>query len=305
MSGLTVAAGDYLAVRRALGYKLEEDGRLLASFVAYLEAHDIETVTVAAALAWATESARRGNGARRLSTVRCFARYLQAVDPAHEVPPTGLLPKCKTRPVPHLYSDAEIASLMTAARLLDPPIWAVTVETVIGVLCVTGMRVGEVLGLNAADIDADTAVATVWLSKFNKSRHVPLAASTLAALGAYSEQRRRLLPTATTTAVFVSPSGQRLTYPRFAAAFATLLDTTSVSTPRGRRPRIHDFRHSFAVRTILGWYRDDADVHALLPRLSTYLGHVAPASTYWYLSAAPELMTVVAERLDRNQEPRR
>ncbi len=237
-----------------------------------------------------------------MTAVRGFARYLQAVDPAHEVPPVGLLPNRTTRPVPHLYTNAETTALMNAARAIEPPMWAATVETVIGLLWVTGMRVGEVLRLNVADIDTD-GVATVWLSKFNKSRHVPLTASTLTALADYARLRRDLLPTAeVTTAMFVSMGGQRLSYQCFSKAFVSLLDTTELSTGPGRRPRIHDFRHSFAMRTILGWYRDDVDVQALLPRLSTYLGHVAPSSTYWYLSAAPELMAVAAERLDRHRE---
>ena len=303
MSVIASDLADYLALRRALGYKLVDDGRQLAQFVAYLDASDTATVTVATALDWATGTTSAGNGARRLSVVRGFARYLQAVDPAHEVPPVGLLPNRTTRPVPHLYSDVETTALMNAARALEPPVWAATVETVIGLLWVTGMRVGEVLRLNVADIDTDTGVATVWLSKFNKSRHVPLTASTLTALAAYARLRRDLLPAVdATTAVFVSMGGQRLSYPVFLKAFVSLLDTTGLSTGPGRRPRIHDFRHSFAVRTILGWYRDGSDVQALLPRLSTYLGHVAPSSTYWYLSAAPELMAVAAERLDRHRE---
>lgn len=302
MSVLASDLADYLALRRALGYKLVDDGVQLARFVAYLDATDTATVTVAAALEWATVTTSAGNGAKRLSMVRGFARYLQAVDPAHQVPPVGLLPNRTTRAVPHLYSYAETTALMKAARALEPPIWAATVETVIGLLWVTGMRVGETLRLNVADIDND-GVATVWLSKFNKSRHIPLTASTVAALAAYARLRRDLLPAAAEmTAVFVSPGGQRLSYPAFLKAFVSLLDTTELSTGPGRRPRIHDFRHSFAVRTILGWYRADVDVQALLPRLSTYLGHVAPSSTYWYLSAAPELMAVAAERLDRHRE---
>ena len=155
MSALAQAAGDYLAVRRALGYKLEADGRLLEMFVADLDAQGIDVVTVAVAVAWATNTTRQDNGARRLTPIRCFARYLQALDPAHQVPPLGILPAQRTRPVPHLYTDTEIAALMDAARRLDPPLRAATVKTVIGLLSVTGMRVGEVLRLNTVDVDVD------------------------------------------------------------------------------------------------------------------------------------------------------
>lgn len=304
MSALAQAAGDYLAVRRALGYKLEADGRLLEMFVADLDAHGIDVVTVAAAVAWATSTTRRDSGARRLTTIRGFARYLQALDPAHQVPPIGILPARRTRPVPHLYTDTEIAALMDGARRLDPPLRAATVETVVGLLSVTGMRVGEVLRLNTVDVDTDAGVLTVWLAKFNKSRHVPIAASTLGALDRYLETRRQLVPHPATNALFVNVAGTRLAYPSLLATFHHLVDISDISTGK-QPPRIHDFRHSFAVRTLLGWYRDGVDVQALLPRLSTYLGHVAPSSTYWYLSAAPELMAIVADRLDDVREARR
>jgi integrase/recombinase XerD len=305
MSALGAALCDYLGVRRALGYKLTEAGRALPRFVAHLEASGADTVTVAAALMWATETGGGGGVARRLQAIRGFASYLQAIDPAHEVPAAGLVPTRPKRLVPHLYSEADIVALMAAARRLDPPLRAATTETVIGLLAVTGMRIGEVLALNTADVDWDTGVLTVWLAKFNKSRHVPLAPSATSALADYRHACRRLAPTASTRALFVTPRGRRLGYCGFRDVFARLLDTTGIASAASRRPRIHDFRHGFAVRTILGWYRDGADVHALLPRLSTYLGHVDPASTYWYLSAAPELMALVAERLERSGEASR
>lgn len=294
MSALRSALTDYLALRRALGYKLEDAGRVLPRFVAHLDAHGTETVTVADAVAWAGGVSTAGV-ARRLQAVRCFARYLQALDPAHEVPPAGLVPDGKHRAVPHLYSDADVASLMAAARRLSPPLRAATTEAVIGLLAVTGMRIGEALALDASDVDWKTGVVTVGASKVSRGRHVPVAPSTLAALDRYC--RFRPSP-ATGRALFVHTRGGRLGYASFAPAFACALAASAV-VPGPTRPRIHDLRHSFAVATVLGWYRDGADVHALLPRLSTYLGHTGPASTYWYLSAAPELMALVAERLER------
>lgn len=306
MSALGSALADYLGVRRALGYKLAEAGRVLPRFVAHLDAQGVATVTVNSALAWATETRRGAGVARRLEAIRGFALYLQALDPAHEVPPVGLGPdRSRQRSVPHLYSDAEIVALMAAARDLGPPLRAATTEAVIGILAVTGMRIGEVLALNGADIDWATGVVTVWLAKFNKSRHVPLAPTTLAALVDYRQIRWRLVPDAVTPALFVGPRGRRLSYHGFATAFADTLETTGLCAPGqcpSGRARIHGFRHSFAVSTLLGWYREGADVQALLPRLSTYLGHVSPASTYWYLSAAPELLTLAAERVERAQE---
>jgi len=297
MSLLETALGDYLAVRRAVGYRLDDDGRQLARFVADLDARGIDTVTVAIAVEWAAATPNGGNGAHRLAAIRGFARYLQALDPTHEVPPPGVLPNRVRRAIPHLYSETDIAVLMTAARNLARSPWNVTIETVIGLLWSTGMRIGEVLRLNTADLDPATGVLTVWLAKFGKSRLVPLAPSTITALESY---RRQLPRDLTTPAMFIGPDDRRATYPRFNATFVELLDSTGITTAAGRRPRAHDLRHSFAVRTLLGWYRDGVDVQAMLPRLSTYLGHVEPASTYWYLSAAPELMALAAQRLEPN-----
>lgn len=295
MTVLASALVDYLAVRRAVGYKLVTDQHELSAFVAHLDANGADTVTVVAAVEWAAATPRGGSGAHRLTMIRGFARYLQALDPAHEVPPPGLLRVRGGRRVPHLYSDADVEALMDAAGSLQPAAWAATVNTIIGLLWVTGMRVGEVLRLNTIDLDVDTAVLTVWLSKFNKSRLVPITACTVAALVDY---RAKMPATAADPAMFVTPAGQRVGYQRFHRAFVKLLDHTGTVTNTGVRPRIHDIRHSFAVRTLLGWYRDGVDVNAMMPRLSTYLGHVEPANTYWYLSAAPELMALAAQRLD-------
>jgi integrase/recombinase XerD len=299
MTSFQVAMADYLAVRRAVGYKLNGVDRVLRDFVAHLHANQIATVTVNVAVEWVTATGRGSSPGRRLTIIRGFARYLQALDPAHQVPPTRILPIKTSRPVPYLYSHDDITALMGAARILEPAQWADTVETILGMLWVTGMRIGEVLRLNVGDFNTADGVVTVWLSKFGKSRHVPLAPSTIAALTGY----RALQPDADpTAAMFVTPSGKRVPHAKFALAFAVLLTDTGIVTVNGQRPRIHDLRHSFAVRTLLGWYRTGVDVHPLLPRLSTYLGHVEPESTYWYLSAAPELMSFAAQRLERLQE---
>ena len=230
-----------------------------------------------------------------MSAIRGFTRYLQALDPAHEVLPRGVVPGRVTRAVPHLYSEDDITALMAAARSLEPAPWATTVETVIGLLWATGMRVGEVFRLNVDDFAPDDHVLTVWLSKFGKSRLVPLSASTSAALDRY----RRTVAHRATGVLFAAPDPRRRAQTRFNRDFTRLLDSTG-SPPRRAPSTRYDLRHSFAVRTLLGWYRDGADVQALLPRLSTYLGHVEPRSTYWYLSAAPELMALAAERLERH-----
>ncbi|MDO8477073.1 MAG: tyrosine-type recombinase/integrase [Candidatus Rokubacteria bacterium] len=301
MSALRRDLDDYLVIRRALGFKLARAGLLLADFVAHLEANEADTITTDAALAWAT---RPPNGAsnwwaQRLAVVRSFARHLHAIDPTHEVPPPGLLPGRSHRATPYLYSDRDIAALMAAARGLRAPLRAATFETLVGLLAVTGLRIGEALRLDRDDVDLVDGVLVIRLSKFGKSREVPLHPSTVDALAAYTRERDRLCRRPVDRAFFVSTAGTRLLYCNAHLAWLDLVRRAGLQ-PRSAtcRPRPHDLRHSFAVRTLLGWYPDGADVHARMPLLSTYLGHVHPGNTYWYLSAAPELLTLVVARLD-------
>jgi integrase/recombinase XerD len=302
VSDLHQAVEDYIAVRRALGSKLERRPQLLEDFVAFVEAAGATTVTTELAVAWATlpgSDAHPTYLSNRLCAVRGFARHLQAFDPATEVPPVQLLPRPKCRAIPYLYSDADIAALMRAARSLTPALRAATYETLIGLLSVTGMRVGEGLRLARDDVDWDEGVLTIWDSKFGKSREVPLHRSALDALKVYEQRRDELCPDPKTASFFVSPAGTRLVYVTVQKAFSRLVEDAGLG-PRspGRRPRMHDMRHSLACTVLLGWYRDGVDVEAHLPVLSTFLGHGTPSSTYWYLSAVPELLALAAERRD-------
>lgn len=304
MSDLHQAVEDYIAVRRALGGRLERHPRLLDSFVAYVEAAGAKTVTTELALRWAWlpgGDAHPTYVSNRLSVVRGFARHLQAFDPAAEVPPVRLLPRPKCRAVPYLYSDAEIAALMAAARSLTPALRAATYETLIALLMVTGARVGELIRLDRDHVEWDEGVLVIWDSKFAKSRELALHPSTVDALRGYAALRDRSRPASVTASFFVSVAGRRLVYRTVQQAFSRLVREAGL-TPRSDRcrPRIHDARHGFAVRTVLGWYRDGVDVEARLPWLSTYLGHRKPSCTYWYLSAVPELLALAAERRERN-----
>jgi integrase len=301
MSALRRDLDNYLAIRRALGFKLDRAGLLLTDFVGYLETNLVDTITTDAALAWATLPPNGASSwwAHRLSVVRSFARHLHAIDPAHEVPPPGLLPGRSHRATPFLYSEADITALMAAAAGFRSPLRAATFETLVGLLAVTGLRIGEALRLDRDDVDLAAGVMTIRLTKFGKSREVPLHASTVDALAAYNRERDRLCRRPADPAYFLSTTGSRLLYCNAHLAWLDLVRRAGLQ-PRSAtcRPRPHDLRHSFAVRTLLGWYRDGADVQARLPLLSTYLGHVHPGSTYWYLSAAPELLALVAGRLD-------
>ena len=303
MSTLRQSAQEYLAMRRSLGYQLQTQGRLLLEFVDYLQHTGADTITVEAAVAWARQPVGAAPiwWARRLSVVRCFARHLKTLDPACQVPPTDLLLARYQRITPYLYSPSEIAALVHAAGTLAVPLRAATYQALISLLAVSGLRVGEAIRLDRGEVDPDAGLLRIVNSKFGKSRQVPVHSSTVGMLRRYTTRRDRLCPAPTTRGFFLSTTGTRLLINSVDTVFTQLLSRAGIHTPPGRhRSRIHDLRHSFAVATLLDWYRDGLDVHARLPLLSTFLGHVAPASTFWYLHAAPELLALAAQRLENS-----
>jgi integrase/recombinase XerD len=299
-SALRDAAEEYLRMRRDLGYKLAVQGHHLRNFVSYLEATDAPTVTIERAVAWATSAGTDATyWGDRVSVARQFARHLQLTDAACEVPPARLLPVRRRRAIPYLYEPEEITALMQAAGKLKRPPHPATCQTLIGLLAVTGMRAGEALALDRDDVDTRHGLLRIIDSKFGKSREVAVDASVIDALDAYGRLRDRRFPRPRTEAFFVSTAGTRLFLSCVDRTFAKLVATVGLKARSpGCRPRLHDFRHSFAVRTLLDWHAAGVDVHARLPTLSTYLGHVSPATTYYYLSAAPELLALVAKRLE-------
>lgn len=304
MIALRPALADYLSLRRALGYTLRRSEKLLLQFIAYAETCGADRVTIDLALAWARLPADADVEwwSSRLAVVRKFAAFLCTVDPDTEVPPRDLLPAAKShRATPYLYSDEDIAALIEAATNLGSALRVLTYQTLIPLLAVTGMRVGELIRLDRRDVDLEAGVLTVWLSKFGKSRELPLHPTTLAALRAYLARRDQLYPKPSAPSLFISTAGTRLLYCNVHLDFSRLVRRAGL-VPRSKdcRPRIHDLRHSFAVRTVIEAYRADANVAARLPLLSTYLGHADPANTYWYLSAAPELLGLAGQRLERS-----
>jgi integrase/recombinase XerD len=270
MTTLGQTADDYLRLRRALGHKLADAGRLLPRLVAYLETNDLETITIEAAMAWAQQPDSDPTSTvwvSRMAVARGFARHLAGRDPRTEVPPVGILPGRRHRRVPYIYSSAEIASLMAQARLtIRSEFRAATIETLFGLLAATGMRVGEAIRLDNADLDWAEGLAVV------RSCKAP--------------------------SFFVSLVGSRLLYADILITFRQLTDAAGIGAQSSVCPHIHDLRHSFAVHTLVDWYRNGVDVQARLPSLATYLGHVEPRSTYWYLSSAPELLGLAAGRLE-------
>jgi integrase/recombinase XerD len=305
MSTMRQAAEDYLALRRAIGFKLEHPGRLVLQFAEHLDRLGTDKVTIDLAVGWARQPAHADPRwwAYRLSAVRGFTAYLHPRMPGIEIPPTDLMPSRTYRATPYLYSTKDIEALMTAARGLRSPMVAATYETLIGLMAVTGMRVGEAINLDRTDVDLTAAMLVIGNGKFGKSRHVPLHPSTAAALREYARHRGRLLPLPTATNFFLSTAGTRLSVCRVESTFRDLVRHAGLQPRSARcRPRLHHLRHSFAVNTVLDWYRRGADVQAKMPLLSTFLGHVDPSATYWYLSGAPELMTLACARLEQNGE---
>lgn len=295
---------DYLSVRREFGYALTNAGRWLGHFVDYCEERGNDVVTTELAFAWATQSAHDApvHRAMRLSAVRGFARYLQALDPRTTVPPTRLLAHGYRRPAPYLYSSAEAWSLMRAARELSPELRAVTTEAVLGLLFASGVRIGEALGLDRDAVDLTEGVLTIRHSKFDRSREVPLHPTCVEALRAYEQRREHLVPRATSPAFFLSDTGDRVPYERFRTDFRALVAKVPIAPPPSGHVRIHDARHTFCVNVLARWHDEGADVRALLPSLSTYMGHVSPSSTYWYLSASPQLLEHAVTRLETTYE---
>lgn len=308
MNQLGQHLGDYLELRRSMGYRLRRAEKLLAQFVAYCDDVDIETVTIEVALQWATlpEGASSSWVCHRLGVVRAFSRYLAVIDPAHQVVPPNAFPHHRVRAVPFLYTETEVLAMMSAAGSLPSPVRQATFATIIGLLWATGMRIGEAIRLDRDDVDLTGGMVTVRDTKFGKTRELPVHETVTVALAAYAQRRDQWFPQATSSAFFVSAAGTRVIYCNFHLGFKQLVQSAGLERRSPScRPRPHDLRHAFAVRTLIGWYRDGVDVEANLPKLSTYLGHVLPAHTYWYLSAAPELLALAAGRLEiaRTQQP--
>jgi integrase len=299
VSALDARVAEYLRLRRALGFKLDYPGHVLPQFVAFLDAAGAAAITVELAVAWARlpQGVQPIHWAHRLGAVRGFARWLATIDPATEIPPAGVFAARQQRPTPYIYAPAEVAALIQAARrLLRPPLRAATHEALFGLLGCAGLRLGEAVGLARDDVDLADGVITIRHPKFDRERLVPLHPSATDALRGYVAERDRLCPAPCCDAFFVSTVGSRLTVKGVEQAFVQLSTAIGLRTATSK-PRIHDLRHSVAVNTLIGWSRDGVDIGSRLPLLSMLLGHVNPAGTYWYLTAVPELMQLVAARL--------
>jgi integrase/recombinase XerD len=305
MTTLDDALADYLRIRRGLGFAMPQDGRLLMGFVEFLQRAGEPRITTELALRWARlpGDAHPHTWRQRLCVVRGFARHLATTDPATEVPSADLLPGHRPRIAPYIYTDAEIVALMAAAAQLKPALRGLRHQTLIGLLAVTGVRPGEAIGLDRDDVDLRHGVLQVRSGKKRKQREVPIHPSTVSALGEYVRARDARFPQPATPAFFLSARGRRMGRVELNHTFTQLIRQVGLEGRGARaRPRPHDLRHAFAVRTLLGWYQAGEDVDRQMPLLSTYLGHVNPASTYWYLETVPELLELISRRLEQLTE---
>jgi integrase len=303
MSDLHSALDEYLNIRRALGFKLRDQGTVLPQFLFFLEKKGASFITTDLALQWATlpENVLPAHWARRLTMVRTFARFRSAVDPRTEIPPQGLLPFRYRRKPPYIYDDGEISRLLEASSHLRSIIGlrASTYTTLFGLLAVTGMRVSEPIALNRGDVDLVRGILTVRLTKFGKSRLIPVHLSTLEKLAEYNRLRDRFFSSPRCPSFFVSEKGTRLTHWSVRWTFVKLsrqIGLRGLNDSHG--PRLHDLRHTFAVKALLRWYQTGTDVDRHMPELAAFLGHTHVNDTYWYLSAVPELLRLANKRLD-------
>lgn len=306
MSRLRTALERYVGMRQGLGYKYHGPAGRLSDFVTFMEARGAETITAALAMEWVMSIGRQPSWSIRLTDVRCFAQHLAHFDPLTEVPPQDAVPAPR-RAKPYIYSDAEISALLAAALTL-PPAKALrrwTYHCLFGLIAVAGLRHSEALDLHRDDVDLGQGILTIRETKFGKSRLVPLHATTVAVLSDYAARRDAHLGAPRSPYFFVAEQGGRLLHQYVHRVFWKLSRQIGLRQ-KGQRngPRIHDLRHRFAVQALINWYRAGEDVERELPVLSTFLGHVNVRDTYWYLSAAPELMTHAARRLDERWEVR-
>ena len=313
MNTLRASLQDYLAMRHGLGFKLRDAGVELLDFVSFMERGHAAHITTRLALEWAQKpkSVLPSTWAKRLSWVRSFARYRSAIDSGTQIPPHGLLPFHPKRARPYLYSEEEIDSLLRAALkmpcryergALRPWVY----YCLFGLLSISGLRLSEARNLELQDIDLDAAVLTIRRSKFDKTRLVPLHASTCKVLEKYIARRRRhWMGQRVSSNLFLSSRGHRLDYADIHRTFYALsrqIGLRGASDSRG--PRLHDMRHVFATNTLVQWYRSGQEPETRLPLLSAYLGHAHVADTHWYLEESPELMREAMRRLEKRWEDR-
>ncbi len=296
----------YLEDRRRLGFMLTTHATELARFARYVDARGHQgPLTQELMLGWAREHVRRTSpvtAARRLETVRPFAAHYRQFEPATEIPPKDILGRGHRRLAPHIYTDMEIGQLLKAAGELSVT-WGLrplTYRTLFGLIAAVGLRVSEARKLTVSDVNLQAATLTVRQTKFHKSRCLPLHDSTVRELILYRQARDRCHGTEKSAPLFASHDGRHLPARTVENVFRRLLQRLGCRA-RGDHPspRIHDLRHTFAVRRVQRWRETGQPIEHAMFWLCTYLGHAKISDTYWYLSGVPELMNLIGDRFEQ------
>jgi integrase/recombinase XerC len=296
----------YLDDRRRLGFALKASATELARFARYADARRHQgPLTQELMLGWAREHVRRTStvtAARRLETVRPFAAHYRQLEPATEVPPKGILGRGHRRLAPHIYTDTEVGQLLEAAARLSLT-WnlrPLTYRILFGLIATTGLRLSEALKLTVIDVNLQASALTVRQTKFHKSRCLPLHASTVRELRLYRQARDQRHSTEECAPFFTTNDGRRLPARTVENVFRRLLQRLGWHA-RGDHPspRIHDLRHTFAVRRVQYWRESGQSIEHAMFWLCTYLGHGKISDTYWYLSGVPELMDTIGARFEK------
>ena len=282
----------YLTLRRATGFAMSNAEYLLKSFAAFAARRGQTHVHTQTAIDWATLGPSVAQRDARLKAVCRFVRHVRVDDARHELPPANHFGARKTRRPPHIYSAQEIDHLIEAALRLRPKggLRPLTYATLIALLSATGLRISEALKLTVADVTGDGLL--IRQTKFRKTRLVPLHDTAAAGLQRYLARRR---PRTDDDPMFIGKRGGPLRYIAVKETFDRLVSKAGIVTATRRRPRLHDLRHTFAVRALQASPAGRSRSGAHMAALSTYMGHVNIYATYWYLEATADLMRDVAE----------
>jgi integrase/recombinase XerD len=303
---LNEAVDAYIIMKRSLGAVFSADARVLHSF-----AHALGDIPLEAVDPKATYDFCRGSGPptrwweRKHQTMRGFFAFLVTRGHLSSSPLREPAPRIPRSFVPYIYSREEIQRLLEATKILEDkrsPLQHRTFRILLLVLYGAGLRPSEGLRLRCCDVDLDERVLAIWETKFFKSRLVPIGRTLAAALFTYHNARQHLpMPAGTHSAFFTARTGDPITLNKLEKVFARLRQHAGIQSPMGARwqPRLHDLRHSFALHRLIAWYREDADVQARLPLLSTYLGHVNISGTQTYLTMTHELLAEASKRFER------
>jgi integrase len=302
MSGFVSELADrveaYITLRHSLGYAFEKQAAILRALVRYVEARQLDgPLTRNMALNFVLSWGGTANGrAVRHGVIRRFCEYLTIYDARTEALDPRALPRSRATAPPRLLSDNELETLMSACRRVSPgyPERAVVLTIFVGLLASTGLRSGEALHLDRADVDLGDGVLHIRRTKFRKDRLVPVHPTTLAALNSYARHRDIAFPVPKDSAFFPSARGNRLSQTGFRTAFHAAVALSGLDYGKTLRP--HDLRHRFAVTRLAAWHRDRADVQACLPLLATYLGHARYSDTAYYVSGTADLLGMAADR---------